>query len=93
MSSTNPAFIHLRLHSEFSIMDSTIRINEVLTKAAADNMPALALTDLSNVFGLVKFYQSAHKNGIKPIIGCDVWISAETDHDKPCRLLLLYDAE
>ncbi|MCH9638074.1 MAG: DNA polymerase III subunit alpha [Betaproteobacteria bacterium] len=89
MTPTEPAFIHLRLHSEFSIMDSTIRINEVLAKAAADNMPALALTDLSNVFGLVKFYQSAHKNGIKPIIGCDVWISGETDHDKPFRLLLL----
>lgn len=86
---TNPAFIHLRLHSEYSIMDSTIRINEVLVKAAADNMPALALTDLSNVFGLVKFYQSAHKNGIKPIIGCDVWVSSETDRDNPFRLLLL----
>jgi DNA polymerase III subunit alpha len=86
---TNPAFIHLRLHSEFSILDSTIRINEVLAKAAADNMPALALTDLSNVFGLVKFYQSAYKNGIKPIIGCDVWITNETDRDKSFRLLLL----
>jgi len=89
MMPTNPAFIHLRLHSEYSIMDSTIRINEVLVKAAADNMPALALTDLSNVFGLVKFYQSAHKNGIKPIIGCDVWVSSETDRDNPFRLLLL----
>ncbi len=86
---SSPAFIHLRLHSEFSILDSTIRINEVLAKAAADKMPALALTDLSNVFGLVKFYQNASKHGIKPIIGCDVWVTNETDRDKSFRLLML----
>ena len=86
---TNPAFIHLRLHSEYSILDSTIRIPEVVAKAVADQMPALALTDLSNFFGLVKFYQSAYKNGIKPILGCDVWITNESDRNKPIRLLLL----
>jgi len=87
--STSPAFIHLRLHSEYSIVDSTIRINEVIAKAEADNMPALALTDLSNVFGLVKFYQSARKSGIKPILGCDVWITNEADRNKPIRFILL----
>lgn len=86
---TNPAFIHLRLHSEYSILDSTIRIHDVISKAAADHMPALALTDLSNLFGLVKFYQSAYKNGIKPILGCDVCITNESDRNKPIRLLLL----
>lgn len=86
---TNPAFIHLRLHSEYSILDSTIRIPEVIAKAVADQMPALALTDLSNFFGLVKFYQSAYKNGIKPILGCDVWVTNESDRNKPIRLLLL----
>jgi DNA polymerase-3 subunit alpha len=86
---TNPAFIHLRLHSEYSILDSTIRIPEVVAKAVADQMPALALTDLSNFFGLVKFYQSAYKNGIKPILGCDVWVTNESDRNKPIRLLLL----
>ncbi|MER0214695.1 MAG: DNA polymerase III subunit alpha [Nitrosomonas sp.] len=85
----HPAFIHLRLHSEYSILDSTIRIPDVVAKAVADQMPALALTDLSNLFGLVKFYQSAHKNGIKPILGCDVWITNESDRNKPIRLLLL----
>jgi len=85
----HPAFIHLRLHSEYSILDSTIRIPDVVAKAVADQMPALALTDLANLFGLVKFYQSAHKNGIKPILGCDVWISNESDRNKPIRLLLL----
>ena len=87
--STGPAFIHLRLHSEFSILDSTIRIPDVIAKAVADQMPALALTDLSNLFGLVKFYEFAYKKGIKPILGCDVWITNETDRNKPSRLLLL----
>ncbi len=85
----NPSFIHLRLHSEFSILDSTIRINDVVKKAAADQMPALALTDLSNLFGLVKFYQSACKQGIKPIIGCDVWVANEDEPGKSFRILLL----
>ena len=87
--STDPKFIHLRLHSEFSITDSTVRINEAVSRAAEDQMPALALTDLSNLFGLVKFYQSACRQGVKPIIGCDVWITNETNRDKPSRLLLL----
>ena len=87
--SNTPAFIHLRLHSEYSILDSIIRINDAVSKAIDDNMPALALTDLSNLFGFVKFYQSANKKGIKPIIGCDIWISNESDRDKPTRLLLL----
>ncbi|PSJ16434.1 DNA polymerase III subunit alpha [Nitrosomonas supralitoralis] len=83
------AFIHLRMHSEYSILDSTIRIHEVVTKAVADQMPALALTDLANLFGLVKFYQTSYKNGIKPILGCDIWIANESDRSKPIRLLLL----
>jgi DNA polymerase-3 subunit alpha len=86
---THPAFIHLRLHSEFSILDGTIRIPDAVAKAVADQMPALALTDLANLFGLVKFYQSAYKNGVKPILGCDVWITNESDRNKPARLLLL----
>ncbi|SER67737.1 DNA polymerase-3 subunit alpha [Nitrosomonas sp. Nm51] len=87
--SAEPGFIHLRLHSEFSILDSTIRINGAIAKAVEDRMPALALTDLANVFGVVKFYQNARKNGIKPIIGCDVWITNETDRKKPARVILL----
>ena len=74
---TPPAFIHLRMHSEYSVVDGIIRIDEVVAKAAAEGMPALALTDLSNLFGLVKFYQATRNCGIKPIIGCDVWISNE----------------
>jgi DNA polymerase III subunit alpha len=85
----DPAFVHLRLHSEYSVVDSIVRLEEALSKAQQDGMPALALTDLSNVFGLVRFYQQACKIGIKPIAGCDVWLSNENNPDKPFRLLLL----
>ena len=84
-----PSFIHLRLHSEYSIADGIVRISEAIAAAKQDVMPALALTDLNNVFGLIKFYQAARAAGIKPIIGCDVFISNPAERDKPSRLLLL----
>ena len=83
------SFVHLRLHSEYSIVDGIVRIDDAVAAAAADGMPALALTDLSNVFGMVKFYKAARAAGVKPIIGCDVWITNDTDRDQPFRLLLL----
>ena len=89
MRPMQPKFIHLRLHSEYSIVDGIARLDGAVAAAQADAMPALALTDLSNVFGMVKFYQSARGQGLKPIIGCDVWISNEADRDKPFRALLL----
>src|SRR5947199_8611211 len=84
-----PSFVHLRLHSEYSIVDGMVRIDDGVAAAAADKMPALALTDLSNVFGMVKFYKASRARGIKPIIGCDVWITHDTERDAPHRLLLL----
>ncbi|CAH1206158.1 DNA polymerase III subunit alpha [Candidatus Nitrotoga sp. BS] len=84
-----PSFIHLRLHSEYSIADGIVRIPEAIAAAKQDVMPALALTDLNNVFGLIKFYRAARTAGIKPIIGCDVFISNPVECDKPSRLLLL----
>ena len=60
-----PTFIHLRLHSEYSIADGIVRIPDAVAAARQDAMPALALTDLSNVFGLIKFYQAARSAGIK----------------------------
>jgi DNA polymerase-3 subunit alpha len=84
-----PSFVHLRLHSEYSIVDGIVRLDEAVAAAVKDGMPALALTDLANVFGMVKFYREARARGVKPIIGCDVWISGEPDRDKPHRLLLL----
>src|SRR6202165_4086420 len=83
------SFVHLRLHSEYSIVDGMVRLDEAVAAAAADRMPALALTDLSNVFGMVKFYKAARSKGIKPIIGCDVWVTHDRERDAPHRLLLL----
>src|SRR5436190_17260511 len=82
-------FIHLRLHSEYSIVDGLVRIDDVVAAAEKDAQAALALTDLANLFGMVKFYKAARGKGVKPIVGCDVWITNDEDRDKPSRLLLL----
>ena len=87
-----PRFIHLRLHSEYSISDGIVRLSDVVARAAADQQPALALTDLGNLFGLVKFYNAARYSGVKPIAGADVWIASDpdsSDSERPTRLLLL----
>ncbi len=84
-----PSFVHLRLHSEYSIADGIVRLDEAVSAAKSDSMPALALTDLSNVFGLVKFYKAARAAGIKPILGCDVFVTNDAARDQPFRLLLL----
>jgi len=85
----SPHFVHLRLHSEFSITDGIVRIDDAVAAAVKDEMGALALTDLSNLFGLVRFYTAARAAGIKPITGADVWVSNPQDPDQPHRLLLL----
>jgi DNA polymerase-3 subunit alpha len=84
-----PRFVHLRLHSEYSVSDGIVRIEEAVERARADAMPALALTDAANLFGMVKFYSAARAAGIKPIIGADCWLQNEADREKPYRLLLL----
>ncbi|MDP5007822.1 MAG: PHP domain-containing protein, partial [Glaciimonas sp.] len=86
---TTPQFTHLRLHSEYSIVDGLVRIDDIVKAAAADQQAALGISDLANLFGMVKFYKAARGKGIKPIIGCDVWITNDDDRDKPSRLLLL----
>ncbi|MES2356012.1 MAG: DNA polymerase III subunit alpha [Pseudomonadota bacterium] len=85
----SPVFIHLHLHSEYSITDGIVRLDDAVSQAKNDAMPALALTDLSNVFGLVKFYKAARGAGIKPIVGCDVWLTNPINRDQPHRLILL----
>ena len=84
-----PRFIHLRLHSEFSITDGIVRLDDAVQRAVALNMPALGLSDLMNVFGIVKFYKACRQAGIKPIVSCDVWVENTDDRDKPSRLLLM----
>ncbi len=67
-------FVHLRLHTEFSVVDGTNRIDEVVKSAAKDMQPALAITDLSNLFGAVKFYTAARACGVKPVLGSEVFL-------------------
>jgi DNA polymerase-3 subunit alpha len=67
-------YIHLRLHSEYSITDGIVQIDQAIAAAAADGMPALGISDLANLFGMVKFYKSARSEGVKPIVGVDAWI-------------------
>ena len=84
-----PTFIHLRVHSEYSISDSIVRIDSLVEAAAGDLQPAVAVTDLANLFGWVKFYKAARGKGIKPVCGVDAWLTNETDRDRPFRVLLL----
>ncbi len=84
-----PRFVHLRLHSEYSVSDGIVRIDDAVRRAAQDGMPALALTDSANLFGMVKFYAAARGAGVKPVLGVDCWIENPADRDKPSRLLLL----
>jgi DNA polymerase-3 subunit alpha len=83
-----PDFVHLRLHSEFSIVDGTVRIDDAVAAAAADSMPALALTDLSNAFGLVKFYKATRAAGVKPVFGADVYVTHAAERDQPWRAVV-----
>lgn len=88
-----PAFVHLRCHSEYSIVDGIVRIDDYVKQAVVDKIPALALTDLSNLFGAIKFYKAARSKGIKPIIGCDIWLENASNRDQPSRLLLLCQSQ
>jgi DNA polymerase III subunit alpha len=81
----NPLFIHLRVHTEYSLIDGIVQIQPLIEEAVKFNMPALAITDQSNLFGTVKFYREALHAGIKPIIGADLWLSNEKDLKKPFR--------
>jgi DNA polymerase-3 subunit alpha len=82
-------FIHLHVHSEYSLVDSIIRIQQLIKTVTSIGMPAVALTDQANLFALVKFYKAAEIAGIKPIVGIDVWVNNIEDKTRPHRLVLL----
>ncbi|GAB3776603.1 DNA polymerase III subunit alpha [Ramlibacter monticola] len=83
-------FVHLRLHSEFSVVDGTNRIDEVMKAAAADGQPALGLSDLNNLFGAIKFYKEGRGKGVKPVIGCELMLQGlGADPAVVTRVLLL----
>ena len=88
---TPPVFVHLRSHTEYSVVDGILRIEPLAAAARGDGQGALAITDLSNLFGAVKFYQACRGEGVKPLIGADLWLEpAPEGGDKlPSRLLVL----
>lgn len=89
MPDLHPSFVHLRVHSEFSLADSLIKINPLVEATARLGMPALAVTDQSTLCSLVRFYKSAQKAGLKPLCGCDLWVESPAAEQPPSRLVLL----
>jgi len=85
----NPSFVHLRIHTEFSLVDGIVRIKPLVKKLAGYAMPAAAITEQSNLFSLVKFYKAAQGAGIKPLIGADVLVFNPDEPASPFRLTLL----
>lgn len=83
------SFIHLHLHSEYSLVDGIVRIKRLVEAVAKADMPAVAITDQCNLFAMVKFYRAAMNAGIKPIVGVDLWVHNEADPNQPSRLILL----
>jgi DNA polymerase-3 subunit alpha len=86
-------FVHLRLHTEYSLVDSVVRVEELVDAVLAAEMPAVALTDQNNLFAMVKLYRAALERGIKPIIGVDLLVRESGERAQPSRLTLLCQSE
>src|SRR5437763_17127092 len=76
------SFVHLHLHTEYSLLDGASRPEELARRVAQLGMPACAITDHGNMFGAVEFYNAMKKNGVKPIIGCEMYVAYGSRHDK-----------
>ena len=79
-------FVHLHLHSEYSLLDGACRINTLVKQAKALNMHSLAITDHGVMYGVIDFYKACKKEGIKPILGCEVYTAPRTYQDKDPKL-------
>ncbi|MGE2239257.1 DNA polymerase III subunit alpha [Morganella morganii] len=84
-----PRFIHLNIHSDYSMIDGLAKTGPLVKKVASMNMPAMAITDFTNLCGLVKFYGSAHGAGVKPIVGADFLMESELLGDELASLTIL----
>jgi DNA polymerase-3 subunit alpha len=82
MSDAVPDFVHLHVHTQYSLLDGAIRLDDLLTRAASFEMKAVSITDHGTLFGAVEFYNKAIKAGIKPIIGCEIYLAPRTRFDK-----------
>ena len=88
MSQSAPSFVHLHVHTEYSLVDGIARVKPLVAAAAASGMPAIAVTERDNVFSLVKFYRAAVAAGVKPLLGADLSVRSD-DQSAPFRLLAL----
>ena len=75
-------FVHLHVHTEYSMLDGAARIDELVTEVAKEDMPAIAMTDHGNLFGAFEFQKKAKKAGIKPIIGIEAYVAPESRFDR-----------
>jgi DNA polymerase-3 subunit alpha len=89
----SPGFVHLRLHTEYSLIDSVVRVPQLVAAVAAAGMPAVAVTDQNNLFAMVKFYREALKAGVKPLVGVDLLVREEGERQPPTRLTLLCQSQ
>ena len=87
--SHQPTFVHLRVHSEYSVIDGLVRVKALTRKTAEMNMPAVAITDHVNLYALIKFYTAANQAGIKPVCGCDILVSEDDNTEQFSTLVLL----
>ena len=95
------SFVHLHLHTEFSLLDGMARTKQVAAKAKEMGMPAVAMTDHGNLFGAIEFYQNCHKAGVKPILGCEIYLAPGKLEDKKevpgrkrsCHMTLLAETD
>src|SRR3569833_856561 len=84
-----PAFVHLRVHSEYSLVNGVVRVNPLVHACAKAGMPAVAVTAQCTLFALEKFYKAALAAGLLPLVGVDFLLHFEAFHNSPTRLLLL----
>ncbi len=96
---TSPSFVHLHLHTDYSLLDGACEVTRLMDRAAELKQPAVAITDHGNLFGAVKFYEAALERNLKPIIGCEVYVAPtnrfdkNSDADRPNHLVLLCENE
>src|SRR6185295_8871920 len=88
-----PTFVHLRLHTEYSLADGIVRVPRLMQAVVDAGMPAVALTDHGNLFAMVKFHREAERRGVKPVIGADLWIADGNDRLEPTLMTLLAQGE
>ena len=82
------SFVHLHLHSEFSLADGILKVKKLVQQVAAEGMPAVALTDINNMFALVKFYETCLSNGVKPVLGAELLLVAKTGSERIVALAM-----